>query len=123
MKVRHKGTVAKHGDKAADYDVLEESPSYYIVRWDHAPEGMPPHFVSKADYEPVPTETWRDVSSDCDYTEAGWQISKSNNGYFNWPHIPDGYRLRKVKVNRGFVPEEGCVMNGDYAFIVEKREP
>lgn len=65
----------------------------------------------KAKYlEPVPTETWRDVTDKTIIQDDGWltfslaPIAK----------ISDGYRLRKVQ----------CPMTYDfnYAFIIEKRE-
>lgn len=110
MKVRRNHTVG-----GTEWVVVEDSPTFYIGHIEVG-DGCPVELklLRKSEYEPIPTETWRDVTSDCDYTEAGWQISKSNNGYFNWPCIPDGYRLRKVHFHE--------MTGNDYAFKVEKRD-
>jgi hypothetical protein len=91
------------------WPVLEESDSYYIVKTSSNVEAMP-----KSDWEPVPTETWRDVTAECVVRYCHIEHDGSDIGsscYIDGP----AYRLRKVQLCK----------HGDYehAFIIEKREP
>lgn len=103
MKVRRKCNV--DGSHMV-YDILEESPSYYIVR-DY------PQLLSKTDYEPVPEETWRDVTAECS--------EKANSKWLHdgdlvmFPYQPN-YRLRKVDIRSYDDP-----YHPKWAFIVERK--
>jgi hypothetical protein len=127
VKVRHKLIKEKY-----ELVVVEESPSYYIVV---GPQGEGAIAVEKHCYEPIPTETWRDVTSDCEAHNNGTQLDyfvhgepghygiirvMGNDNQRDGSFLP--YRLRKVSVCRegGFTDCGKCNM---FAFIVEKREP
>jgi hypothetical protein len=67
-------------------------------------------------YEPVPTETWRDVTSECEFSERtdmplGGYALKHNGTIISLSG--SHYRLRKERVTRGH--------ENVYAFIVEKK--
>jgi hypothetical protein len=85
--------------------------------------------------EPIPTETWRDVTAECEVHNNGMQIDHfvhgepghygiirvmGNDNQRDGSFLP--YRIAKVPVCRegGFVDCGKCDM---WAFIVEKREP
>jgi hypothetical protein len=87
------------------------------------------------DWEVVPTETWRDVTAECEVHNNGMQIDHfvhgepghygiirvmGNDNQRDGSFLP--YRIAKVPVCRegGFVDCGKCDM---WAFIVEKREP
>jgi hypothetical protein len=110
MKVRHKQHIK------TEYEVIEESPSYYIawiitegVKWG-------PTMCKKEEFEPIPTETWRDVSDDCltDLQGALCYAPQFLEKRLANP-LPDGFRLvKKPLVNLEFLPK--------YAFFIEKRD-
>jgi hypothetical protein len=128
MKVRHKQS---RKDAFQYWDVIEESPNFYIVRNGLYKPGEEQRLVlfSKNDYEPVPTETWRDVTGEMKVTDT-WpsKYGHSNaiaddDDYVLW--IPatqhervKQYRLRKVRLCDG----SSAPCTEVYAFIVEKRE-
>src|SRR5690349_11788939 len=103
MKVRHKLT-------SKIYDVIEASSSFYIVPWAGTVESALP----VKDCEVLPTETWRKVTGECEWSDwSGKFLHKADKGKEYWVEGPD-YRLRKVQL---FKPA------GHHAFIIEKREP
>jgi hypothetical protein len=116
-------------------EVLEESPRFFLIHWG---EEMPLLYTDawlKADCVIHPTETWRDVTGECEVQPNGEIWHKHKNGcvtnatYYSVFSDPAGYRLRKVQV----MQPEGAVVKADGmfgtqclvtdAFIVEKREP
>jgi hypothetical protein len=125
MKVRKKNYVGP-----TDWIVVEDSPTFYIGHIEVG-DGCPVELqlLRKSEFEPVKTEAWRDVTSECDvsanyllqhddkYTEETiGQITKK------------GYRLRKVQMYTQADPGTPCVADGKIygmklvnAFIVEKR--
>jgi hypothetical protein len=129
MKVRHKQS---RKDAFQYWDVIEESQNFYIVRNGLYKPGEEQRLVlfSKNDYEPVPTETWRDVTGECNITHDKWPPEKqfgegiAHNGmvlYEPTHWVPqDGYRLRKVHLLKHVYPG-GC-QTGQDAFIIEKKE-
>lgn len=111
MKVRHK---VHHSNQ---HTVLEESSSYYIC--DLAPQPPSCHtMLSKAEYEPVPTEHWQDVTGECEVGDAGIFVKHRRDVPVRiTPAGEDiGYRLRKVQVNLNhYRDEQQC------AFLVERK--
>lgn len=104
MKVRHKSKLLSN-----ILTVLEESASYYIVV---GPQGEGTVAVEKASWEPIPTETWRDVTAEC-------EVKGVDLFYHGGLVVAEHYRLRKVPV----FDEGGQNLLNRWAFIVEKREP
>jgi hypothetical protein len=123
MRVRH-----KWGQLPGEHEVLEESENFYILT-DYC-------LLRKRDYEPIPTETWRDVTGECEFScpqdchISLWHsigagrydvIARINNGN-------DLYRLRKVQLMQpeGATVKEGGIFGTQFlikeAFIVEKRD-
>ena len=112
MKVRHK-------INGNEFFVTEESLSFYICQ-----SSVCDHFAaSKMHYEPVPTETWQDVTSGCDggksieyaITHEGKQIGLPKNEY----------RLVKEQVFKSIRGGLGSVLFADqsqpvWAFRVER---
>ena len=83
-------------------------------RWvvDYADKAV---FYKDSDWEPVPTERWKDVTQDCHYVEprGGERGGISHSGPGNAVcQMYDGYRLRKVGIWGGENPAY---------FIVEQR--
>jgi len=73
--------------------------------------------LPKSEYVPCPPpERWVDVTEECEWNERKYMF------IHNGRECGTAYHIRKVKVKRGYVPEEGCVCNGEWAFIVEKKE-
>jgi hypothetical protein len=101
--------------------VLEESASYYIVV---GPQGEGTMAVEKASWEPIPTETWRDVTGECRYLGASEErhgdcIAHSEaNSIASVCRVYNGYRLRKVQLMTG----TDFSASRQWAFIIEKRE-
>ena len=93
MKVRY-------NDQA--YEVLEESPSFYVVK---CPNG--PIALYKDLCLPVPEERWEDVTAEC-----GAFYSTIRHKGVDVSTAPQAYRLRKV---------EGYGKLGDAVFIVERK--
>ena len=94
MKVQRK--VSPH----REWDVVEQSRSFYIVS-DGSPNGEGLHYtLSKAEYEPV--EEWVDVTHECNMLLIGETYRVYHAG--TWIGDPDKYRvsnatlLSKVKV-------------------------
>ena len=109
MKVRHRATYGYQTEGDVTYDVIEESARFYIAR---SVGNAEPVVLKKKDYEPVPTETWRDVTGGCsaDYiNDEGWHFSE--NGKYVWPG--GGYRLRKVQFHNRI---------DAWGFIIERKE-
>lgn len=77
----------KHGYQHT-HDVIEESPSFYIVKHDGV------HVMLRKDtYEPVPTERWVDVTGECDLESSPTGYTIYHLGMrLNW----DKYRVLKV---------------------------
>lgn len=110
MKVRHKKT------KQAEFvsDVVSASGIGMVVylfmggTWGYA-----------SDYEPLPTETWRNVTDDCGFVEG--QGERDGIKHFGPSNavcmIYAGYRFRKVRVYSPFESDPKDV------FIIEQREP
>jgi hypothetical protein len=110
MRIRHRT------DHRHTYKLIEESEHFYIcciggdTPNDHSS-------FSKKYYEPVPTETWRDVTDECEFR---YRVKNNTAGYELYVNgarefFEDVYRVRKVQLCK----------HGDYehAFIIEKREP
>jgi hypothetical protein len=69
-------------------------------------------------YEPIPTSTWRDVTSECEV--IGHDIidnSVKGGAYIRHCFYSDNYRIRKVDLNHGIER-----VGRDAAFIVEKKD-
>jgi hypothetical protein len=113
MKVRHKRHLGPH------YEVVEESPSYYVVS-DGWKTPTIERLLPKSDYEPIPTETWRDVTGECEVQEGARGGVRIVHGMF-YVEGNGGYRLRKVRIKEGQVDDNTWI--NATAFIVEKREP
>jgi hypothetical protein len=113
----------KHNYGGVTYKLIEESKNYYVC----CVGGDTPDETSsfpKEYYEPVQTETWRDVTGECEYLAEG---PDHLQGLWHGRTIvcPPAYRARKVQASRalddddiGRGEEEVC-----WHFIIEKREP
>jgi hypothetical protein len=115
MKVRHKQNICSV--PTTIYDVLEESAHFYIVYQGVGAGQMLMHALPKADYEPVPTETWRDVTAECEW-DGRDMFCGLNFIVAKHDASSDRYRLRKVVIETGAQGEPPY----RYAFIVQKRE-
>jgi hypothetical protein len=97
--------------------VVHENAKFYIGRPDGEPcNGDALYAFHKTDFEPIPTETWRDVSDDCltDLQGALCYAPQFLEKRLANP-LPDGFRLvKKPLVNLEFLPK--------YAFFIEKRD-
>jgi hypothetical protein len=125
MKVRN-----KHESVAKVYTVQAETEKFYVT--DHV--GLDGYFIAlqKCYYEPVPTETWRDVTGECDTSAAGMWIKHDDLVLYCPCHKESnegGYRLRKVqlwKQKEQPWPSMTAQFPIQYdlvdAFIVEKKE-
>jgi hypothetical protein len=70
-------------------------------------------------FEPVPTETWRDVTGEC-IVQDGWEGGPKEVLTCDLDpvaRIEPGYRLRKVPTHDLYMTDHKM------AFIIEKREP
>ena len=115
MKVRH----TDHS-KIATFDVLEESESYYIARYDGCFQAT--ILLPKSQFEPIPDERWEDVSESCDLyvNQRAFSTWKTDSAWTGHDAVPDGYRL--VKVTIGECPGEVISLPLTY-FRVERRVP
>jgi hypothetical protein len=114
VKVRHKKRV-----ELPHLEVIEETEKHYIVGAHRPGHSVFADVVSKLHYEPVPTETWRDVTGECGLGADEVTLWHEGKGIIARSL---GYRIRKVQVCRegGFMDCDKCNM---WAFKVEKREP
>jgi hypothetical protein len=112
MKVRRK----KGCFPEATHDVVEESEHYYICN----ATPFDNYVLRKDDCEEVLTETWRDVTGECEWSEWSNQIAhRVSEAKSYWVEPSNGYRLRKVHGQFGL--GEHNKFTGT-AFIVEKRD-
>jgi hypothetical protein len=109
MKVRH-----KRGHEV--YEVVDQSPRYYVGQ-NYSLSGSATFALPKSDYEPLPTETWRDVTEEIGESEH-YTLWHGGHLVLN---VEKGYRLRKVRLC--WRESLDAHDRGDYqdAFIVEKR--
>jgi hypothetical protein len=76
----------------------------------------------------IPTETWRDVTGECEVQPNGEIWHKHKNGcvtnatYYSVFSDPAGYRLRKVLRDYGDAFGGKVICGERYAFIIEKRD-
>jgi hypothetical protein len=116
VRIRHKR------DESGTFPVIDESQLFYVVGDGELGDSYT-HALPKADWEPVPTETWRDVTGECDMVDQPAKDCYPYSQIFEhegrgFLKVGKGYRLRKVDLNHGIER-----VGRDYAFIVEKREP
>jgi hypothetical protein len=109
-QVRHK-RLSDKGDYR--WELLHKLGPYFICI---PRESGPPVALHQDDYEEVPTETWRDMTGECEIRDL---VEIYHNGLrVVWAN---GYRLRKVQIQNGWRDEiHPRIID---AFIVEKREP
>lgn len=125
MKVRHK-------DGKGYWDVVEESPSYYLIRsqghhifdWPAKPIIFGELLaLPKPLYEPVPEERWEDVTGQCVaehasivHVCAAGEVEVHNAQWFR----NGTYRLRKVPI-AAYDDGHGWEAGTYTAFIVERK--
>lgn len=125
MKVRHK----QHYPGMV-WECEGETPNFYVGKLTDSWQST--ELLPKESYEPVPTETWRDISSEC--VEQGAAVrheyTQEDGQAISMLCTPQGgYRLRKVQAiilgPDSFirVQKPGQMLIRQDAFIVEKREP
>jgi hypothetical protein len=102
MKVRRKNGCFPE----ATHNVVEESEHYYICN----ATPFDNYVLRKDDCEPIPTETWRDVTGECEI-----QNGRLVHGMYFVENNPD-YRRRKVPTHDLYMT------NHQMAFIIEKRD-
>lgn len=117
MKVRPRSWRADPSRRIILFDVIEESPSFYIAKR-IVPQEYEPEVLEKADYEPVPEKTWRDVTAEL--VEWGKdQQTFQHNTLCVLGILVDGYRIRTVQ--RYEYPTKICTPTD--VVIIEKEEP
>lgn len=117
MKIRHKGTVEKLGDKAAVYVVMEESANFYIAHWEQAGPTEPLLVLRKEFYEPI--KTWKNITSECNQNGRVFFHYMGGQGYPIFDdegYIRPEYRFKKVQL---WSEESGCIPQ--LAFIIEQE--
>lgn len=96
------------------FEVVEESPNFYIVHGDEL-TGLEP--VPKRYWEPVPADTWLDITGEC-VNHNDPSILHQNGAFIC--ELPRGYRFQKVNLLN---PGDGLgTYRGQWAFIVERKE-
>ena len=112
MKVRNKFL-----NKTQEYEVIEESPSYYIVQ--ARPNSLERWIFNKCDMEIIPEQDrWQDVTGECELTGENTTIKYHGLNIVGSLH--GGYSLRKVRF-------ADCSKHGtsEYqyrdAFIIERK--
>lgn len=123
MKVRH-----KDDPTGFTYLVVDESPCFYIGQVLNHGEN---HALLKSQYEPIPEETWRDVTENCVPDRNGF-IRDVKHDVLICREEGKGYRFHKVMLWKS---PTSAVKREDYdnlvlagfrgvdAFIIEKKEP
>lgn len=106
MKVRHKKVMDAY-EKLASFKM--HCTDFYILD-----QGGVPVIVHAEDYEPVPTEIWRDVTAECEADHAEIKHLSHSVSTAQWYGL-GYYRLIKVE------PQPFEIRPKAY-FIVEKKE-
>jgi hypothetical protein len=116
MKVRHK----------INGRVREVEPYLYPgdYKWFEARDDGTTLLFSENHWEPVPSETWRDVTGECEYLAEG---PDHLLGLWHGRTIvcPPAYRARKVQASRALDDDDLRIGEEEvcWHFIIEKREP
>lgn len=88
---------------------LGEFNGYWVLH--DVPGAGIPFIAIPTDYEPVPEETWRDVTAECDMLKDNVRVWHGEDCVID-PRF--GYRLKKIDKDEMFVSPRA-------AFIIERR--
>ena len=121
MKIR-----SKHSPKTIVDGVIDMGDDYYKEAIGALPGAW--QIYLKSSWEPVPTETWRDVTAECEW-DGNYTIAHRNGHKMLGDVVvaaANGYRLRKVQLydKKG----HDTVHHIDFyesvdAFIIERKDP